>query len=182
MKKLIVLIVAVLVLGAIYIWVLPLVGIDTSAKTNDPYARVVKEKQRILGNREDVPPKINIGNADPDIENKDQPTVTLVAKGQLVGANSHKAKGNVEVFSVGNQHGIRYSDFSFDTGPDLHVYLTNSMTINTPNAVDLGAVSKTSGMEFYGVPPGVNIKQYRYIAVWSVSKKELFNYAEISSK
>ncbi len=181
MKKLIILILAVLVLGTIYVWLLPMVGIDTAINSNDPYKSVVLEREKNFGSRPVVPESPVVANADPDIENKSAPKTVQVATGQLVGVGTHKATGSVEVFGLGDQYGIKYADFSFESGPKLHVFLTNSLTINS-TSVDLGPVSSTSGFAFYRVTPGVDVKKYKYIAVWSVDKKELYNYAEISNK
>jgi hypothetical protein len=180
MKKLIILIVAVLALGAIYIYVLPMLGINTAVTIGDPYKQVVKEREKAFGNYQ--PPQQEVKNLDPDIESKNNPETVQVAASQLVAANGHAVKGNVEVFSVGGQPAIRYSNFSMDAGTNLRVYLTNSLTINAATSADLGPVTTTSGTAFYRVPSGVNIKQYKYIAIWSVDKKQLFNYAELSIK
>lgn len=184
MKKLLVLIVAVLVLGAIYVYVLPLVGIDTAVNPSDPYKQMIKERDiRTAGMSAEEKILATATRSEVKSDTEEVPVQTsLVVTGQLIGANSHKAKGSVDVASIGGGYGIAYKDFSFDAGSSLRVYLTNNIVVNPATSVDLGPVTKTSGTAFYGVPPGTDIKKYKYIVVWSVDKKELFNYAELSTK
>lgn len=68
------------------------------------------------------------------------------------------------------------SNFSTDSGPDLHVYLSNSETVSTPvngelvteGAIDLGLLKSSSGSQSYdlsGISPVVDIDGYAYVVI-----------------
>ena len=67
------------------------------------------------------------------------------------------------------------SSFSTTSGPDLHVYLSQSATVSTPggvlqtpNTIDLGLLKSASGSQSYdvtGITPAVDIVSYTYIII-----------------
>jgi hypothetical protein len=67
------------------------------------------------------------------------------------------------------------SNFSTDSGPDLHVYLSQSSTVSTPggnlttpNTIDLGLLQSPSGAQNYdltAITPSVNLDNYTYVII-----------------
>lgn len=68
------------------------------------------------------------------------------------------------------------NDFFTNSGPDLHVYLSNSVTVSTPvngelvteGAIDLGLLKSSSGSQTYdlsGLSPAVAIDDYGYVVI-----------------
>ncbi len=68
------------------------------------------------------------------------------------------------------------SDFFTNSGPDLHVYLSNSSTVSTPvngvlvteDAIDLGLLQSSSGSQSYDLSalvPAVDIDAYTYVVI-----------------
>lgn len=79
------------------------------------------------------------------------------------------------------------SDFSVDPGPNLHIYL--SETVDPRNgdfpdetAVDLGEIQTTYGAQSYAVPPQKKSDALRTLVLWDVKLKKLYGFAQISRR
>lgn len=181
MKKLFILALVVVALGAIYMWGLPLIGINTSIQ-NDPYENIAKERERILNAYPQARNNPTTKKDELGVEPQNTFNPVQIGETPLVGFGGHKASGKVAVIGLdAGYHAIKYSDISFESNPGLHVYLTKNLTIHS-EAVDIGPISSTQKTSFYRVLPSVNIKRYKYIVVASSDKKEIYNYAEILIK
>lgn len=102
-----------------------------------------------------------------------------IKSAQIVGTPSHKASGSVRIVSDGTNTYVRYENFKIINGPDIYVYLAKDL--DAKEYVSLGKVKATEGNVNYKIPTGVNIKDYKYVMVWCKAFGVLFNYADISS-
>jgi len=91
---------------------------------------------------------------------------------------AHPASGYVRVLNTESGKVIRYEEFETINGPNLHVYLATDLQAS--QYVDLGEIKGTKGNINYSIPDDVDIGQYKYVMYWCVPFKVLFNYAEIN--
>lgn len=120
--------------------------------------------------QEDVPRAQNVSSS--------TEMIALPQHYSVVGTVGHPAEGVVKIFDSPDGKVIRYENFKTINGPDLFVYL--SKDLEGKEFVDLGALRGTEGNINYAVPFGVDISEYRYVMTWCKQFGVLFNYADIS--
>jgi hypothetical protein len=103
----------------------------------------------------------------------DKAATDAVAKGTFVHANPsdpiHYGKGGVTLYED-----LLHleSDFEVGPGPKFHVYLVPDGNVNTDTRVhetmfvDLGRLKAFSGSQNYPIPEGVELSNYRSVAIW----------------
>ena len=102
-------------------------------------------------------------------------TTTTVAPGPVtlsVGAfvsHDHPTAGTAKVLEVDGQQFVRFEDLVTDNGPDLIVVLSRNEA-SSPDVgddyLDLGALKGNIGNQNYEIPEGVDVADYRSVAVW----------------
>ena len=89
----------------------------------------------------------------------------------------HPAEGTVRVINVANGSFLRFENFETINGPQLHLYLAKDL--EATEYIDLGPIRGTKGNINYEVPADVDLSEYRYVMHWCVPFSVLFNYAEL---
>ena len=77
------------------------------------------------------------------------------------------------------------SDFLTKPGPNLHVYLTQTVdprdgTFPDKTAIDLGAVQNIYGAQTYAVPHQEDPKLYRTFVLWDKTFSRLYGFAQLA--
>ena len=109
---------------------------------------------------------------------EETPTAPAPVSSSVQVTTVHPASGTVRVLATASGNVIRYEDFSTINGPNLHVYLSKDLEAN--DFIDLGPIKGTEGNINYDVPAGTDLTEYKYIMYWCVPFGVLFNYAELS--
>lgn len=89
-----------------------------------------------------------------------------IATGTFSGASNHLTTGGVQIVktSDGGAVVILDTDFSLDGGPDPHVgFGVDGTYVDTS---DLGDLQKLSGLQFYVVPPTINVDDFNEVYIW----------------
>ncbi len=107
-----------------------------------------------------------------------EPTVPEVKTATVVDTVAHPASGIVRVINTDAGAVIRYENFKTINGPDLYVYLANDL--EAEDYVSLGTLKATEGNVNYTVPEGVDVNDYKYVMVWCRQFGVLFNYADLT--
>ena len=136
MKKLIILIVSIIILGLAY-WLISPFFID----------KKVSEELNISAESEGAQP-------------------VLVLRGVFTGFDRiHTGSGNVNVIQVGDRHTIRFEEnFDVANGPDLYVgfgkdgeYIKGS---------EIGKLKGNIGSQNYELPAGIDLADYNEVWIW----------------
>lgn len=72
---------------------------------------------------------------------------------------------------------LTFTDFKTDSGPDLNIYLTKSLTNVTSDFIDLGDIKGVDGNYTYSLPGNTDYTEYRFVIVWCVAFDVNFGYA-----
>jgi hypothetical protein len=110
----------------------------------------------------------------------------LVAQGRFIHANPsdpiHYGKGKVAVYEKVVHLGM---DFEVGPGPAFHVYLVPKVQIRQSSDVkgtmfiDLGKLRAFKGSQKYGIPAGVNLKDYPSVVIWCAQFGVLISPADL---
>ncbi len=110
----------------------------------------------------------------------------LVARGEFIHADPsdpiHYGKGKVTVYEKVVHLG---TDFEVGPGPAFHVYLVpqarirRSSDVKGTMFVDLGQLRAFKGSQKYGIPAGVNLKDYPSVVIWCVRFGVLISPADL---
>lgn len=95
----------------------------------------------------------------------------------IVGTPLHPASGTARIVSDGSKQYLRYENFETINGPDLYVYLATDLAAS--EFIDLGRLKATEGNVNYEIPPGVDLRDYPYALVWCKAFGVLFNSAKL---
>ena len=71
------------------------------------------------------------------------------------------------------------NDFRSDTGPELHVYLSDINEVNS-NSLDLGFLQSTSGAQSYTVPMNIEITTYSWVIIYCKPFTAVFGSAQLN--
>ena len=108
----------------------------------------------------------------------------LISSGELMGTDSfHFGSGQVLVVSDPSGAGIlRFEEFEFRNGPNLHVYLTPDPggDVHADGAIDLGEVRATKGNVNYDIPEGIDLNSFRTAVIYCVPFKVVFATADLN--
>ncbi len=96
----------------------------------------------------------------------DKPAGIVIATARIVEGNipGDKANGDAQIYNDNGTWKLYLSDFSTTNGPDLHVYLANS--VNASSFIDLGLLKSTSGNQTYNISGNPSISNYKYVLIW----------------
>src|SRR3989338_9806830 len=92
----------------------------------------------------------------------------------------HKGSGTAKLLEVNGKRILRLEDFNVTSGPDLHVYLSESKIPtgdikSLDKYIDLGLLKGTSGNQNYEIPEP--FRGYDTVVIWCQRYGVLFTYA-----
>ena len=90
----------------------------------------------------------------------------------------HPASGQVRVIETADSTIVRFEDYNGTNGPDLRIYLATDL--NATEFVDLGKPRGNMGNINYVIPDDVDLDDYMYVMTWCRAFGVLFDYAEIN--
>jgi len=178
MKKILIILAAIVVIGVGYYLISP-AFIDVEVNDEAPIASGSElltpeeraEEERLMKESNEV--------STPTMDEEMPSLAEGVEKiFKVMSTAGHPAKGNVRIIETEEGTVIRFEDFETINGPRLNLYLAKDLRAN--EFVDLGPIKGTSGNINYLVPEGIDISDYKYIMHWCVPFKVLFNYVDIS--
>ncbi|MEB3178873.1 MAG: DM13 domain-containing protein [Nostocaceae cyanobacterium] len=100
-------------------------------------------------------------------------------------AGEHPTKGMVRVVSENGKKLLEFDQaFKTDNGPDLFVILHRSEAppisgIKEKDYASIAKLQKTSGTQRYTIPDGVNIANFKSVAIWCRKFNATFGYAPL---
>ena len=117
----------------------------------------------------------------------DKASKKVIARGAFIHANPsdpvHYGRGKLTLFKD-----LLHleADFEVGPGPKFHVYLVPEANVAPDTRVqdtmyvDLGRLKAFAGSQNYPIPDGVNLKNYKSVAVWCEQFNVLISPAKIS--
>ncbi len=186
MKKIIIVIGGVVVLGVAYYLISPLFR-DVMVNEEIP-ENVISEDGNVQSGAENLSSE-ELEDMSKQMEEMNSTTPPPVDEGMpetadsesktfpVMGTSGHPASGTVRVLHTTSGAVIRYENFSTINGPNLNVYLSADLRAN--DYIDLGPIKGTQGNINYEIPEGTDLDKYRYVMYWCVPFRVLFNYADI---
>lgn len=160
MKKIIILIIVIAVIGAAWYGLSPLFQ---NKKVDDALPTLEAQREKNEANPEEA--------VDPS------PVVSLKPSVTINDTPLHPASGQVRVVETGRKKVLRYENYKTVNGPDVRVYLATD--INATEFVDLGPIKATEGNINYDIPEGTDLDKYHWALTWCEDFSVLFNSADL---
>ncbi|MDH5505880.1 MAG: DM13 domain-containing protein [Anaerolineae bacterium] len=114
-------------------------------------------------------------------------SMTILARG-LFYPVAHPGQGTATLYQLPDgSRLLRFENFEVLNGPGLHVYLTSlatvvdSVGVDLPNFVDLGALKGTLGSQNYPIPANLDLDLYRSVVIWCVPFRVPFSAAALAA-
>jgi hypothetical protein len=105
------------------------------------------------------------------------PLAKIISEGAFV-ESAHHVNGKALIIEEEDGSKIlRFEDFDTINGPNLHIYLSNSL--GNDDFIDLGNIRATKGNVNYDVPQGTDLEKYDKVLVWCVPFGVLFSYSDL---
>ena len=98
----------------------------------------------------------------------------------FMGASGHTTSGQAFFSSVGGKTYVYFKNFSTDSGPRLHVYLSSASN-NVNDAEDLGPLTSITGDQNYEIPSGTDLSRYNKVLIWCVPFSVSFGFANLNA-
>ena len=153
---------------------------DTTITTHDTLTPITNEPAEIPANET---PEVGSVIEAPTETTTPEPDTTPqpIVRGPFAIADTpgHPATGNIRVIETAEETLVRYENYDGTNGPDLKVYLTNDLE-EASDFVSLGAARGNQGNINYKVPNDVNVNDFKYVVTWCEAFGVLFDYAEIN--
>lgn len=96
----------------------------------------------------------------------------------ITGTRGHSASGDIRVVNTEAETIVRYENYEGTNGPDLFVYLAKDL--DATEFINLGRARGNQGNINYSVPEDVDLSEYTYVLTWCQAFGVLFDYAEIN--
>ena len=155
-----------------------LTGITLDWQSSDPAVATVDQEGKVTGLSEGIT-RITASAAGIRSAPLEIRAGTATVSGSFVGRNGYTASGAVTAGIDGEGAFVRLEpDFQTQTGPGLHVYLSQSGT-RAEDFVDLGALKATAGTQTYTVPTGVDPTRFGHVLIYCKPFSVVFASAEL---
>ena len=104
------------------------------------------------------------------------PPANPAFRGDFVSA-AHQTRGIATIDQ--EKTTLTLTNFKTDSGPDLNIYLTSSLSPISSDFIDLGNIKGVKGNYNYDLPDNLDYTQYKFVIVWCVDFDVNFGYAEL---
>jgi len=154
MKKIIIIILSLAILGVAW-WLISPLFINKSINEK------AEEIQKIM----------------PIIENQKPAELVVTSQGNFIGADDfHKAKGTAKLLRVEDKYFIRFEDdFKVTNGPDLFIYLGKNGSYT--KEAKISVLKGNIGGQNYEIPSDINPLDYNEVWVWCRAFSVPFGHA-----
>ncbi len=186
MKKLLLIILAVIVIAVGYYLLSPLwrvVEVDDELAFDDAQELEEPEELEELEDEEEameILPPVEMDEPMPEVEvevGEETEVIVEVASGVFV-PDAHDVAGSASVYESGDQRILRFEDFDTVNGPNLHIYLATDT--EATDYIDLGEIRATKGNVNYEIESAIDLSVYDHVLVWCVPFKVNFSYAVLN--
>lgn len=104
------------------------------------------------------------------------PPANPAFRGDFVSA-AHQTRGIATIDQ--EKTTLTLTNFKTDSGPDLNIYLTSSLSAISSDFIDLGNIKGVKGNFNYNLPDNLDYTQYKFVIVWCVDFDVNFGYTEL---
>ncbi|WP_310485621.1 DM13 domain-containing protein [Chamaesiphon sp. VAR_48_metabat_403] len=108
---------------------------------------------------------------------------TVLASGAFE-KSEHPTSGTAQIIVKNGKKYLKFDDgFKSDSGPDLFVILhrqDSPKSYAKANYVNLGRLKKVSGQQVYSIPSGVDVAQFKSVAIWCRKFNATFGFAQLN--
>ncbi len=111
-----------------------------------------------------------------DKDDQATPPANPAFRGDFVSA-AHQTRGIATIDQ--EKTTLTLTNFKTDSGPDLNIYLTSSLSAISSDFIDLGNIKGVKGNYNYDLPDNLDYTQYKFVIVWCVDFDVNFGYAEL---
>lgn len=182
MKKILIAIGLIIVLGGLYYGIAPLFNVQ---EVDDALPPEVSSGLENLSeeDRAEMSRLMDDANATEQPMTEDEQPVAMVDEVKrfpVMGTFGHPASGTVRVVETTEGRILRFEDFETINGPSINLYL--SKDLEASEFIDLGPIRGTRGNINYTLPDDIDLSEYRYVMHWCVPFRVLFNYADLASE
>ena len=184
MKKSLLAIVAVIVIGAVSVFALSPYFTESTVDEALPTGAIIqskmedKEATKVMKMEEEEDKMMKMEEE----EDKMEEINIMSYAGTFVGVGDgiHDAQG--DAYTIPLEDGtnvLRLENFKSTNGPDLYVYLSTDKYAS--EFISLGELKASSGNQNYGIPDDVDLNEYNQVLIWCKAFGVLFGNAELSS-
>ena len=108
---------------------------------------------------------------------------TVLASGDFE-KSEHPTSGTAQITVKNGKKYLKFdSSFRSDSGPDLFVILhrqDSPKSYAKANYINLGRLKKVSGQQMYLIPNGVDVAQFKSVAIWCRKFNATFGFAPLN--
>lgn len=166
MKKLILSLLALLVLGVAWYLLSPLV---LNEEIDEAFPTPLDQEESIEQEASDMPQEVKEGEEMEDTEmNEDMPATEpfLLKEGDFMGADTfHQGSGTASIYTLeDNSQLLRFENFSVTNGPDLRVLL--AVDGNPDQSVEIGKLKGNLGNQNYEIDTSIDVSAYNSVIIY----------------
>jgi hypothetical protein len=114
------------------------------------------------------------------------PHIIIAGDFQTIDA-MHRGTGTASIYQFSEtQRVLRLEPFEVTSGPDLRVLLSEHKAPHTsaeallPTYADLGALKSQRGSQNYEIPPGLDVRAYHSVVIYSMSLNIVYSTATLT--
>jgi hypothetical protein len=186
MKKSLMIILGVLIVGSISAFALSPYFIESTIDEELPSGVLIQpkmndEKMSETMEEERMSETMEEERMSETMEEERMKTPVISYSGVFVGVGDgiHDAQGKAYTIPLDDgMNVLRLENFKSTNGPDLYVYLSTDK--DASEFINLGKLKANNGNQNYEIPNEVNLAEYNQVLIWCKAFGVLFGSAEIS--
>ena len=184
MKKSLIVIVGVLVVGFVSAFALSPYFTESSIDEEVPMGALIQPEEETMSDtmeEETMSDTMEEETMSDTMEEETMKTHSISYSGVFVGVGDgiHDAHGKAYTIPLEDGRDVlRLENFKSTNGPDLYVYLSTDK--DASEFINLGKLKANSGNQNYEIPNAVNLVEYNQVLIWCKAFGVLFGSAEIS--
>jgi hypothetical protein len=182
MKKIIIVIIAIVLASALAWLLLPvfvnkevneeLPGVNQGLNQDGEDGKDLNQNVQDEKDRQDLN-KVNNGN---QTEKENQPKI--LSQGEFIGQSNHRAAGTVKIIKIDGKNYVRFEEnFDAENGPDLFVHLGKDGAYDPK--INLGKLKGNLGSQNYEIPNEIDLEDYNEVWIWCRAFSVPFAKAEM---